>query len=142
MRSLFLLILSGCLFACAPAFAVPTTITAQVLGETGLEPVYANADTGNGNRVLNPNGDVGFVFKNPGASAAVVTVEVAKASVYVNGFGTVSKSDIVCNLAAGEYCHIGALNTLFWNTGGYIVVNYSGAGSGDVDVIAVRMPKP
>lgn len=125
------------------AFAVPTTLTANVLSETPLEATYSNADAVNGNRVLNPNGDVAFHFKNPGGTTATVTVEVQKPSVTVNGLGVLTKTDITCNLLTTEECFIGPLNTRIWNdTSGFVQITYGGAGSGNVDVIAFRAPKP
>jgi len=119
-----------------------TALTIQSISETALEATYANADTENGNKVINPGGDLILHFKNPGASAAVVTVTAQKTSKNVPGLGPLTKASITCNLAAGEDCFVGPLNTEFWNLGGSVFMTFSGVGSGDVDIAALRPTKP
>jgi O-glycosyl hydrolase len=125
------------------AFAVPTAVVPVVLAESSQEPAYANADNVNGNSIVNVNGDLLLTFKNPGASSAVVTIEVQLASQVIKGFGPLTKADILCNLAAGEHCFLGPLNAKFWNdAASKVQVTYSGAGAADVDILAFTVSQP
>ncbi len=127
---------------CSLSLAAPTALTVQTMSETPLEATYANADTVNGNSAANPEGDLFIHAKNPGGSSATVTISAQKTSKKIPGYGSLTKSDITCSLATTEECFVGPLNTEFWNSSGAVQITYGGAGSADVDIVAIRPQKP
>jgi len=128
------------LYACGPAFAV-TAITPVVPTETVNTTGFITSDGINGNSVKNPAGDIILIFRNDtAASAAVATVTVQSATRTIPGFGSVTKSNITCTLAAGgTSCTVGPFPPQFWNDGNSnLQLSYTGDGSSNVEVLALK----
>ncbi len=119
------------------------TLTRTAVGDsaTGYEPSYANADDTNGDLVTNTDGKTFIHCKNPGAGAATVTVTAQVASVTLSGYGTMTKSNAVLSLAAGEEGFLGPFPTQTFNTSaGKLSITYGGASAADVDIVALQLP--
>lgn len=114
-------------------------LTVQTVSEDGLAETYANADTGSGDKVTNKNGDVILRFKNPGASSATATISAQNTTKKVGSWGNLTRSDIAVALAAGEEKTVGPFGTgAFNDANGDLNIAYSGAGSADIDVAALK----
>lgn len=120
--------------------AAPTTLTVQELSETAYTQSLSSADTANGNRVLNPNGDVFFILSNPGGSTADVIFDAASSSVEVPGYGPLTKSDLTVSLGATTTKLVGPFAKRAWNdSSGYVQLTFSGAGSNAVTLKALKL---
>lgn len=126
----------------ATAHAAPTTLTVQELSETPWTQALTAVDTANGNRVLNPNGDVFLILSNPTGSggSATVTFTAQTTSVEFPGYGPVTKSNLAVSLSDGDTKLVGPFSKRSWNDGsGYLVFATTGAVSASVTVKALRL---
>lgn len=126
----------------AGSFAAPTTLSTVVLSETATAFAENSADVANGNRVLNPNCDLFFLFRNSHESdEAAATVTAQGTSVTLPGYGVMTKANASVSLTAGQQKHIGPFRCAAWNdTSGFVQVTYSGAASSSVKVTPLRIP--
>lgn len=121
-------------------FAAPTTLTVQELSETEYTQSLTTVDTTNGNRVLNPNGDIFFILSNPGGSSASVVFDAASSSVEVPGYGPLTKADLTVSLGATTTKLVGPFAKRAWNdSSGYVQLTFTGAGSNSVAVKALKL---
>lgn len=136
-----LLVLS--LFISVAAFAAPTTLSVVDVSETSAAIADNAADTSNGNRVLNPNGDVIFILRNTdGSNSATVTFTAQNTSTTVSGFGVVTKANNAVTLAAGAIKHVGPFpRGAFNDTSGYIQLATTGSGGSNVKISPIRVPR-
>ena len=140
MKNLILVL--SMLFSCL-VFAEPTAVTPVSITEAGYELSLSSVDATNGNSVLNTDGDIILYFYNNGTPASTPTVEVQNSSVTLPGYGPVTKTDVTCSLLGSEMCIIGPLPTRFYNDGnGKIQLTFTGAGSGNVDMLAFKAKRP
>ncbi len=127
-------------FLSSIVMAAPTTLTVQELSETAWTQSLTAADTANGNRVSNPNGDIFLILANPGGTTADVIIDAATASVSVPGYGPLTKSDLTVSLGATTTKLVGPFSKRAWNdTSGFVQLTFSGAGSNNVTVKALRL---
>jgi hypothetical protein len=137
------IILSIALVACAlfaPAEGFAATLSAQTITETGGAVTYANSDTGSGDKTKNMDGLVFLHIKNPGASSATVTINAIVESKSVPGYGTLTKSDRVISLTAGQDKFVGPFPPGIWtDSTGFLNWTYGGASAADVDVAVLKI---
>lgn len=128
------------MFVSTVVFAAPTTLTVQELSETEYTQSLTTVDTTNGNRVLNPNGDIFFILSNPGGSSASVVFDAASSSVEVPGYGPLTKADLTVSLGATTTKLVGPFAKRAWNdSSGYVQLTFTGAGSNSVAVKALKL---
>jgi hypothetical protein len=124
-----------------PALATPTSLSVVTVSETAAALADNAADTGNGNRVFNGACDTVLLLRNTHASnSSTVTVAAQATSVFVQGYGLMTKANNAVTLAAGAVKHLGPFPCATWNdSSGYLQLTYSGTGT--VLVSPVRVPK-
>lgn len=139
--SIFVFILALLTLGLVPE-ANSAALTRQVISDAvaGVEPTYAARGV-SGDTCTNTDGKSLIHAKNPGASAATVTITAQSASTNVPGYGLVSRANIVLALAAGEQGFAGPfpLNA-FNNSSGAIAISYGGAGEADVTIACLQLP--
>lgn len=122
------------------AFGAPTALTVQELSETAYTQSLTAADTANGNKVSNPNGDVFMILSNAGGVSADVVFDAAASSVEVPGYGPLAKSDLTVSLGATTTKLVGPFAKRAWNdSSGFVQLTFTGAGSNSVTVKALRL---
>jgi hypothetical protein len=125
-----------------PAFAVQTALTAQTISETAYTQALTTADPTNGNSVVNPNGDLFFVFNLSSAApgTATATINSPNASYSIPGYGSLTKTSIAVSLALGDTKIIGPFQTRPWNnSSGLLILSFTGTGSGSVALKALKL---
>lgn len=126
------------------ALAAPTTLTVVQVSETAAAIADNAADTANGNRVSNPNGDVFFILRNTsGSDSATVTFTAQTTSKQVPGFGPMTKSNLAVSLAANAIKHVGPFPKAAWNdSSNYIQLATTGTASSSVKITPLRVLRP
>lgn len=115
------------------------TLTVQNIARTGLNPLLAAAAAG-GDQFANPSDQRTFLWvDNADASAKQVTIAAQDTSVNVPGYGTLTVSDIVVSVPAGEARLIGPIPQAYNNASGMVSVAYDDDTS--VTVGAIYLPK-
>jgi hypothetical protein len=119
-----------------------TALTVVQVSETATLLADNSADTGSGNRIANPNGDVVLVLRNThGSNASTVTITAQGASVSVPGYGPMAKANLAVSLAAGEIKHVGPFPKRAWNnSSGQIVITTTGTGTVKISPVRVVLP--
>lgn len=141
LRIALLLSLLATLLSPKLSFAVPTALTVTRSSETAVAIPYQNSDATNGNSISNRTGDVFLLLRIPtgSAGAANVTVVAQNTTNVVPGWGPLTKANLVVGLAVGEEKLVGPFPARAWNnSNGEIVLTYTGGGSNDVDIAAIR----
>lgn len=116
------------------------TLTVQEVIESGLNLSTTSAASG-GDEFTNSDDERTFLYvDNQDASAKQVTVTAQKSSTTRPGYGSVTKSDAVVSVPAGEQRYIGPFpGTAFNDANGKVQVTYDAVTS--VSVAAVKVPK-
>lgn len=138
MQKLFLVLF----LVAGVAYGVPTTLSIVNVSASGTSLADNTADTSNGDRVLNPGGDVFFIIRNTHASnSSTVTFVTPTAAPVIPGWGAVARASLAVTLAAGEVKHVGPFRSNLWNdTSGYVQLTYSGTGAVKVSPLRLVMP--
>jgi len=124
------------------AFAVPTTLTVQSIGETALLVVYADAEVNDHNKFSNVDQSFFLHVKNPGVSSATATVSAQTTSFTDSVLGAITKSSITISLSAGEEKFAGPFKGKVYNdSNDDVIITYSGAGAADIDIAVLKAPK-
>lgn len=134
MKRILSLVIGLALFG-APAFGAITTLTATAvtstpaaIGNTGNTGAVV-LNNSNTEQVLNPQGDVFFVFNNTdGTNACTITLAPPVASVNVRGYGTLTTSTITVSTTTKTTYIVGPFPALAWNASGYVQMTSSGTG--------------
>lgn len=115
-------------------------LTVQDISGSGLEPAYSAA-AGGGDTIADDGTERTFLHvQNGGGSEITVTVTAQSSSLHVDGYGTLTRSNLSVAVPASEDRMIGPFPaTAFKNSSGNVAVGYSDVTS--VTVAALRLPR-
>lgn len=119
-----------------------TAIAVKSISETETDlTARIDADETNGNKVTNPNGDVFLILLNSSATdAATVTVTAQETSKDIEGYGPMTKVDLVVDLALGEEKMVGPFPQRAWNdSSDDIILAITGTAAADVKIDALKL---
>ena len=103
-------------------------LTLQTIALSGVEPSYSAANSQD-TVVVNTAQRNFLHVKNGGGGSINVTINAVKTSARVQGVGTVTISDEVVAVPAGEERIIGPFTEAYMDTDGTVTIDYSGTTS-------------